>query len=98
MGKYKLHDIEHDTVLDLELTAEEFGELKRFLKDLKKLPANIDYRFIVEQYKSICKNLPPIQSLTLKRKWIIAQCIKAGFDPIEVFQKDRKSTRLNSSH
>ncbi|MEZ3437816.1 MAG: hypothetical protein K1W18_02935 [Oscillospiraceae bacterium] len=98
MGKYKLHDIEHDTVLDLELTAEEFGELKRFLKDLKKLPANIDYRFIVEQYSSICKNLLPIQNLTLKRKRIIAQCIKAGFDPIEVFKKAAQSSFLGGKN
>lgn len=31
MGKFKLHDLEHDTVLDLELTDEQFSELKKFL-------------------------------------------------------------------
>ncbi|GEM_PF-5811688 len=91
MGKYKLHDLEHDTVLDLELTPGEFGELKRFIKDLKTLPANIDYRFIMEQYNSICKNLLPVQNLTLQRKKLIARCIKAGYDPIELFKKTAQS-------
>lgn len=95
MGKYELRDLEHDTVLDLELTDDQFVELKRFLKDLKKLPANIDYRFIVEQYNSICKNLLPIQKLTSDRKKVIARCIKAGFDPIEIFKKTAQSTFLN---
>ncbi len=98
MGKYELRDLEHDTVLDLELTDDQFVELKRFLKDLKKLPANIDYRFIVDQYNSICKNLLPIHNLTLKRKRIIAQCIKAGFDPIEVFQKAAQSSFLGGKN
>ena len=37
MGKFKLHDLEHDTVLDLELTAEEFGELNRLQADFGKV-------------------------------------------------------------
>lgn len=98
MGKYELRDLEHDTVLDLELTDDQFVELKRFLKDLKKLPTNIDYRFIVKQYNSICKNLLPIQRLTLDRKRIIARCIKAGFDPIEIFQKTAQSSFLNGKN
>ncbi len=98
MGKYKLHDLEHDTVLDLELTAKQFAELKRFLKDLKTLPENIDYRFIIEQYNSICKNLLPVQKLTLDRKQIIARCIKAGFDPIEIFKKTAQSSFLNGKN
>lgn len=98
MGKYELRDLEHDTVLELDLTVKEFGELKRFLKDLKTPPANIDYRFIVEQYNSICKNLLPNQKLTLDRKRIIARCIKAGFDPIEIFQKTAQSTFLNGKN
>ncbi len=98
MGKFRLHDLEHDTVLDLELTTKQFAELKRFLKDLKTLPENIDYRYIVEQYHSICKNLLPIQNLTLDRKRIIARCIKAGFDPIEIFQKAAQSSFLGGKN
>ncbi len=98
MGKYELRDLEHDTVLDLELTDDQFVELKRFLKDLKKLPTNIDYRFIVDQYNSICKNLKSIERLTSDRKKVIARCVKAGFDPIEIFQKTAQSSFLNGKN
>lgn len=47
MSKYELHDLEHNTVLELELTDEQFGELKRFLKELKKPCEGIDSKHIL---------------------------------------------------
>ena len=61
MSKYRLQDLEQGTALDLELTAQEFGELKRFLKELKKPRENIDFKLILERYNSVCKNLRPRQ-------------------------------------
>ncbi len=98
MGKYKLHDIEHDTVLDLELTAEEFGELKRFLKELKTPREHIDYKRTLEQYNSICKNLPPATRLTEKRKRAIARLIKDGYDIDELFRKAAQSRFLGGDN
>lgn len=98
MGKYKLHDLEHDTALDLELTAEEFGELKSFLKELKTPQERTDYKKILDQYNSICKNLPPATRLTEKRKRAIARLIKDGYDIDELFRKAAQSRFLGGDN
>lgn len=87
MGKFRLHDLEHDTVLELELTANELGELKRFLKELKTPRENIAYKQILERYNSICKNLLPATRLTEKRKRAIARLIKDGYKPRDFSDK-----------
>lgn len=98
MGKYELRDLEHDTVLELELTDEEFGELKRFLKELKTPRERIDYKQILEQYNSICKNLPPATRFTEKRKRAIARLIKDGYDIHELFRKAAQSRFLGGDN
>lgn len=85
MGKYKLYDCERDTALEMELTASQFEELKRFLKELKS-PPNMDYRLIFEQYNSICCSMTPAKNLTNKRKRAIYRLVKSGYDPIELFR------------
>ncbi|MCM1167908.1 MAG: hypothetical protein NC401_18140 [Ruminococcus sp.] len=98
MGKYKLHDIEHDAVLELELTAEQFGELKRFLKDLKTPRENVDYKQILERYNSVCKNLPPATRLTNKRRRAISRLMKDGYDLDELFRKAAQSGFLGGKN
>lgn len=98
MGKFKLHDLEHDTVLDLELTAEELGELKRFLKELKTPADAADYKVILEKYNSVCKNLPPATRLTDKRKRAISKLIKDGYDLNELFRKAAQSRFLGGDN
>lgn len=98
MGKYKLHDLEHDTVLDLELTADEFGELKRFLKELKKPAVAADHRAILEKYNAVCKNLPPATRLTEKRKRAISRLLKDGYDLDELFRKAAQSRFLGGDN
>lgn len=98
MGKFKLHDLEHDTVLDLELTAEEFGELKRFLRELKKPSESTDCKLILEKYNAVCKNLPPATRLTEKRKRAISKLIKDGYDLDELFRKAAQSRFLSGDN
>lgn len=98
MGKFKLHDLEHDTVLDLELTAEEFGELKRFLRELKKPSESTDCKLILEKYNAVCKNLPPATRLTEKRKRAISKLIKDGYDLDELFRKAAQSRFLGGDN
>lgn len=98
MGKFKLHDLEHDTVLDLELTAEELGELKRFLKELKKPSESTDCKLILEKYNAICKNLPPATRLTEKRKRAISRLLKEGYDLDELFRKAAQSRFLGGDN
>lgn len=98
MGKYRLYDLEHDTVIDLELTAEEFGELKRFLKELKTPREHIDYKQILNRFNSVCKNLPPATRLTDKRKRAIARLIKDGYDIDELFRKAAQSRFLGGDN
>lgn len=98
MGKFKLHDLEHDTVLDLELTAEELGELKRFLKDLKTPAGVADYKVILEKYNSVCKNLPPATRLTDKRKRAISRLLKDGYDLDELFRRAAQSRFLGGDN
>lgn len=98
MAKYKLHDLERDNVLDLELTAEQFGELKRFLKELKSPREGTDYKQILEQYNSICGNLPPATKLTEKRKRAISRLIKDGCDLDELFRKAAQSRFLGGDN
>lgn len=97
MGKFKLHDLERDTVLDLELTDAQFTELKRFLKDLKT-PAATDHKVILEKYNAICKNLPPATRLTEKRKRAISRLIKEGYDLDELFRKAAQSRFLGGDN
>lgn len=97
MGKFRLHDLEHDTVLDLELTAEQFVELKRFLKDLKTPRENVDCKKIIELYNSVCKNLPPATRLTDKRKRAVSRLIKDGYDLDELFRKAAQSSFLGAA-
>lgn len=98
MGKFKLHDLERDTVLDLELTDTQFRELKRFLKDLKKPSEAADYKAILEKYNAICKNLPPATRLTEKRKRAISRLIKEGYDLDELFRKAAQSRFLGGEN
>ncbi len=98
MVKFKLHDLEHDTVLDLELTAEEFGELKRVLKDLKTPRERTNYKQILDSYNSICKNLPPATRLTDKRKRAVSRLIKDGYDLDELFRKAAQSRFLGGGN
>lgn len=98
MGKYKLHDLEHDTVLELELTAGEFVELKRFLNELKTPRDSTDCRRILERYNSVCKNLPPATRLTDKRKRAIMRLIKDGYDIDELFRKAAQSRFLGGDN
>lgn len=98
MGKFKLHDLEHDTVMELELTDAQFGELKRFLKDLKKPADSADYKVILEKYNSFCKNLPPATRLTDKRKRAISKLIKDGYDLDELFRKAAQSRFLGGDN
>lgn len=98
MGKYRLLDLEHDTALDLELTSEEFGDLKRFLKELKKPRGNIDFKLVLERYNTVCKNLPPATRLTEKRKQGISKLIKEGYDLEELFRKAAESGFLGGDN
>lgn len=98
MGNFKLHDLEHDTVLDLELTDAQFGELKRFLKDLKTPAGAADYKVILEKYNSVCKNLPPATRLTDKRKRAISRLLKDGYDLDELFRKAAQSRFLGGDN
>ncbi len=98
MSKYELHDLERNTVLELELTDEQFGELKRFLKELKKPCEGINFRLILDQYNSVCKNLPPATRLTEKRKRAIARLIKDGYNIDELFRKAAQSSFLGGEN
>lgn len=98
MGKYKLLDPERNTVLDLELTDAQFGELKRFLKDLKAPAGAADYKAILEKYNAVCKNLPPATRLTEKRKRAISRLIKDGYDLDELFRKAAQSRFLGGDN
>lgn len=98
MGKFRLHDLERDTVLDLELTDAQFGELKRFLKDLKKPSEAADYKAILEKYNAVCKNLPPATRLTEKRKRAISRLLKDGYDLDELFRKAAQSRFLGGDN
>ncbi len=98
MGKYKLHDLEHGTVLDLELTAGEFGELKRFLKELKTPRESTDCKLVLERYNSVYKNLPPATRLTDKRKRAILRLVKDGYDLDELFRKAAQSSFLGGGN
>lgn len=97
MGKYKLYDCERDTALELELTASQFDELKRFIKALKSPPA-MDYKIILEQYNSICRSLPPATRLTDKRKRAISRLIKDGYDLAELFRAAAQSPFLSGAN
>lgn len=98
MSKYRLLDLEGNTVLEPELTDEQFGELKRFLKELKKPCESINFRLILDQYNSVCKNLPPATRLTEKRKRAIARLIKDGYDIDELFRKAAESRFLGGDN
>lgn len=98
MGKFKLHDLEHDTVMELELTDAQFGELKRFLKELKTPAGAADYKVILEKYNSVCKNLPPATRLTDKRKRAISRLLKDGYDLDELFRKAAQSRFLGGDN
>lgn len=98
MSKYELRDLEHNTVLEPELTDEQFGELKRFLKELKKPCESIDCKLILEQYNSVCKNLPPATRLTEKRKRAINKLIHDGYDLDELFRKAAQSRFLGGDN
>lgn len=98
MGKYELRDLEHDTVLELELTDDQFVELKRFLKDLKTPREHIDYKRILERFNGVCKNLPPATRLTDKRKRAITRLIKDGYDIDELFRKAAQSRFLGGDN
>lgn len=98
MGKFRLHDLERNTVLDLELTDAQAAELKRFLKDLKKPSEATDYRAILEKYNTICKNLPPATRLTEKRKRLISRLLKDGYDLDELFRKAAQSRFLGGDN
>lgn len=98
MGKFKLHDLEHDMVMELELTDAQFGELKRFLKDLKKPADAADYKVILEKYNSVCKNLPPATRLTDKRKRAISRLLKEGYDLDELFRRAAQSRFLGGDN
>lgn len=97
MGKFKLHDLERDTVLDLELTDAQYGDLKRFLKDLKTAPA-ADFKLILEKYNAVCKALPSATRLTDKRKRAIAKLLKDGYDLDELFRKAAESRFLSGDN
>ena len=97
MGKYKLYDCERDTTLELELTASQFDELKRFIKALKS-PPTMDYKVILEQYNSICRSLPPATRLTDKRKRAISRLIKDGYDLPELFRAAAQSPFLSGAN
>lgn len=98
MGKYTLLDPEQNTVLDLELTDTQFGELKRFLKDLKKPSEAADYKAVLEKYNAVCKNLPPATRLTEKRKRAISRLTKDGYDLDELFRKAAQSRFLGGDN
>lgn len=98
MGKFRLHDLERNTVLDLELTDVQFSELKKFLKELKKPSESTDYRAILEKYNTICKNLPPATRLTEKRKRAISRLLKDGYDLDELFRKATQSRFLGGEN
>lgn len=98
MGRFKLHDLERDTVLELELTDTQFGELKRFLKELKTPSESADHKVILEKYNAICKNLPPATRLTDKRKRAISRLLKEGYDFDELFQKAAQSRFLGGDN
>ena len=98
MGKFKLHDIEHDAVLDIELTAEQFAELKRFLKELKTQSETVDYKAVLETYNAVCKNLPPATRITDKRKRAISRLLKDGYDLDELFRKASQSRFLGGDN
>lgn len=98
MGKFRLHDPERNIVLDLELTDAQFGELKRFLKELKKPSESTDYRAILEKYNTICKNLPPATRLTEKRKRAISRLMKDGYELDELFRKAAQSRFLGGEN
>ena len=97
MGKYKLYDCERDTTLELELTASQFDELKRFIKALKS-PPTMEYKVILEQYNSICRSLPPATRLTDKRKRAISRLIKDGYDLSELFRTAAQSPFLSGAN
>ena len=97
MGKFKLHDLERDTVLDLELTEAQYNELKRFLKDLKNAPA-ADFKLILEKYNAVCKALPSATKLTDKRKRAILRLLKDGYDLDELFRKAAESRFLSGDN
>lgn len=98
MGKYTLLDPQRNTVLDLELTDAQFGELKRFLKDLNAPPGTADHRAVLEQYNAVCKNLPPATRLTEKRKRAISRLLKDGYDLDELFRKAAQSRFLGGDN
>lgn len=97
MGKYRLHDLEHNSVLELELTDLQFSELKRLLKDLTTAPA-ADFKLILEKYNAVCKNLPSATRLTDKRRRAIAKLIKDGYDLDELFLKASQSRFLGGDN
>ncbi len=99
MSKYKLHDFERDTVLEFELTNEQFRELKQFLKELKTPQENgVDCKRVLEQYNNVCKNLPPATRLTDKRRRAILKLVKDGYDLDELFRKAAESRFLGGSN
>lgn len=98
MGRFKLHDLERNTVLDLELTDAQFDELKRFLKSLTKPSEATDYKAILEKYNTVCKNLPPATRLTEKRKRAISRLLKDGYDLDELFRKAAQSRFLGGDN
>ena len=97
MGKYRLYDVERDRSMELELTASQFDELKRFLKDLKN-PPEIDYKRVIDNYNRTCKNLPPATRLTSKRKRAIAAALKEGYDLDELFRAAAGSAFLGGAN
>lgn len=98
MGKFKLHDLERDTVMELELTDAQFGELRRFLKELKAPSESTDCKLIMEKYNAVCKKLPPATRLTDKRKRAILKLLKDGYDIDELFRKAAQSRFLGGDN
>lgn len=98
MGKFRLHDLERNTVLDLELTDAQTAELKRFLKDLKSPSEAANYKAVLEKYNAVCKNLPPATRLTEKRKRAISRLLKDGYDLDELFRKAAQSRFLGGEN
>lgn len=97
MGKYKLYDFEHDKAYEFDLTPSQFGELKGFLRALKK-PPQMDYKLVLEHFNATCRNLPPATRLTDKRKRAIARLQKEQINLDELFAKAAESTFLGGKN
>ncbi len=89
--KIKITNCDNDRTEELELTQNQWQELRRFIKDLKDLPP-LDYKGIINSFNQICTRLTPVKNLTNSRRRIIARAVKNGYDLEQLFRTAAQSS------